>query len=138
MKREIDRAGNGPGRREAFECQVELGRRALGLMMAVEARQTGLGSIGGMKPAGLMTNIVASFGSGSRYRPSAPVTATSRPLETARREAPDWRSSRPRSRSRSSNTVPEMLRLCPRASASRFHRRKRDPARRADQHVAPR
>ena len=40
-KREIDRRGQRPGRRQALEAQIELGRRALGLMVAVEARQIG-------------------------------------------------------------------------------------------------
>ena len=40
-KREIDRRRQRPGRRQALEGQVELGRRAFGLMMAVEARQIG-------------------------------------------------------------------------------------------------
>ena len=40
-QREIDRRRQRPGRRQALEAQVELGRRALGLMMAIEARQIG-------------------------------------------------------------------------------------------------
>ena len=40
-QREIDRRRQRPGRRQALEAQVELGRRALGLMVAVEARQIG-------------------------------------------------------------------------------------------------
>src|SRR5271155_4056874 len=35
------RSGQRTGRRQALESEVELGRRALGLMMAVEARQIG-------------------------------------------------------------------------------------------------
>ena len=40
-QREIDRRRQRPGRRQALEGQVEFGRRALGLVMAVEARQIG-------------------------------------------------------------------------------------------------
>ena len=41
-KREIDRRRQGAGRGEALKSQVEIGRRALGLMMAVEEGQIGL------------------------------------------------------------------------------------------------
>ena len=41
-KREIHRRGQRPGRRQALVGQVEIGGRAFGIVMAVEARQIGL------------------------------------------------------------------------------------------------
>ena len=40
-KRKIDRRRQWPGRRQTLEGQVELGRRAFGIVMAIEARQVG-------------------------------------------------------------------------------------------------
>ena len=93
-----------------------------------------------MKPAGLTTKIVASSGSGSVYRPSAPVTATSRPLETSTPASPGLAALAMPEPSRSSNTWPETCVACDSCAAAppRLDRGEGEPARRADQHVAPR
>ena len=90
-----------------------------------------------MKPAGLMMKIVASSGSGSVYRPSAPVTATSRPFETSTSARPGLAGLATPEPSRSSNTVPETVALL-RPRLGRLERGVGQPARGTDQHVAPR
>ena len=139
-KREIDRGRQGPGRRETFEGQVQLRRRALGLMMAVEAGQIGLRLERRHEACGLddedcrlvrQRQRVAAVRAGDRDlaavgdedagEPRIGGAGYARAVQVLEHQPRDLRS----------------LRFL-RRRAARLDRRQRKPARRANQHLAPR
>ena len=140
MKREIDRGRQRPGRSEALEGEVELGRRALGLMMAVEAGKIGerldrrhealglddedrrfLRQRQRIPAVGAGDRDLAAIGDQYAGEPRIGGAGHARAVAILEHLAGDLR----------------RLRFLRRGSA-RLDRRKREPARRADQHVAPR
>ena len=140
-KREIDRRRQGPGRRQTLEGQVELGRRAVGLMMAVEAGQIGLRLDRRHEACGLddedrrlvrQRQRVAAVGAGDgdvaavgdehAGEPGIGGAGHARAVAVLEHDAGDLARDR--------------RVLAPRARC-RLDRRQRKPARRADQHLAP-
>ena len=120
FQRKIDRGRQRPGRREALEGQVELGRRALGLMMAIEARQMGQ-RIDRRHEARRLDDEDRRF---VRQRQRvAPVGAGDRDVaaigDEHAGEAGIGRRSRAPEPSRSSNTTPETCAACDSCASAR-------------------
>ena len=137
MKREIDRGRQWPGRREALECEVELSRRALGLMMAIEARQIGQRIDRRHEAGGLQDEDRRLV---RERQPVAPVGAGDRDVAAVRNEhVGEARIGR----ARCAGTVP-VLEHGPRDGRLLRPRLARlecgigQPARRPDEHITPR
>ena len=138
-QREIDRRRQRPGRRQALEGETEIGRRALRLMVAIEARQISERLDWGHEARGLDDeerrllrqreriaavmagdSDVAAVGDEHAGKPWIGGAGGARAVSILEHDAGNLR---PRRR----------LRLGP----PRLDRRQRKPARRADQHLAP-
>ena len=126
LKRKVERGRQRPGRRDALEAEIERGRRAHRLMMAIEARQVGR-RIDRRHEARRLDDEDRRL---VRQRQRVAAVGVGRPRRRGRsrrgrRRARDWRRSARPDPSRSSNTRPGHGRAFCASAAPGIDRRQR-------------